>query len=87
MKKHREENQNLKLQQQVEYQLNRLLQQLEDLEEFKDDLEQDEIEETRADTMEQMKDFESTLQKMMTGDMSLVSSFGRLQLVNFFNKK
>ena len=79
-KNNRGDTQNIKLQQQVEFQLNRLLQQLEDLEEFKDDLEQDEIEETRSDTMEQMRDFESTLQKMMTGDMSLVSSFGRMQL-------
>ena len=50
----------------VEDQLSRLLAQLDDLEELRDELEPDEVEEMRAETMEEMKEFEATLEKMMS---------------------
>ena len=61
----------------VEDQLSRLLAQLDDLEELRDELEPDEVEEMRAETMEEMKEFEATLEKMMSSNEQLVDEFAR----------
>ena len=39
---------------------------------FRDDLEDDEYEETKSETLDQLKEFKASLDKMMHGDMSLV---------------
>ncbi|EGG22527.1 Zinc finger protein [Cavenderia fasciculata] len=69
-----------KLKTNIEEQLNRLLSQLQDLEELREDLSQEEYDETKKETLEQMKEFEQSLNKMMRGDMTLVSEFGSVQL-------
>jgi len=69
-----------KLQEQIESQLERLLDQLRDLEECKDDLDEEEYESTKKDTLAQMEEFRKTLEKMTSGDMSLIDLKGRVQL-------
>ena len=64
----------------LEEQLCRLMQQLEDLDECKDDLENEEYEETRAETIEQLSEFNESLTKMKEGNLSLVNHVNRLQL-------
>ncbi|KAK0175987.1 hypothetical protein PV328_000169 [Microctonus aethiopoides] len=61
-------------------QLERLVQQLEDLDECKDELDSSEYEETKRDTMDQMKELNESLQKMLSGDMTLVDDLGAMQL-------
>ena len=70
-----------KLRAMVESQLDRLLAQLQDLEDLKDELEEEEIEDIREDTLEQMNEFEATLNRLMSGDMSLVDSLGAMRIV------
>ena len=62
-------------------QLSRLLTQLQDCEDLKEDLDPDEYEETRADTLQQLREFQATLNKMTSGDNTLVSELGSVQLV------
>eukprot|EP00802_Teleaulax_amphioxeia_P029613 Tamp_31786.p1 GENE.Tamp_31786~~Tamp_31786.p1 ORF type:complete len:189 (+),score=70.89 Tamp_31786:75-641(+) len=69
-----------KLRDNVENQLARLLQQLQDCEELKEDLDEDEYESTKQDTISQLREFEASLQKMMAGDMTLVSELGSMRL-------
>ena len=69
-----------KLKANIEDQLNRLLTQLSDLEEMKDELDNEEYEQTRQDTMEQLKDFEQSLQKILEGNITLVSEIGNTQI-------
>eukprot|EP01112_Ceratiomyxa_fruticulosa_P021933 TRINITY_DN788_c0_g1_i1.p1 TRINITY_DN788_c0_g1~~TRINITY_DN788_c0_g1_i1.p1 ORF type:complete len:485 (-),score=142.16 TRINITY_DN788_c0_g1_i1:126-1388(-) len=76
----RGQSETAKLRTNVEDQLNRLLAQLQDLEELREDIDDDEYEETKQDTLEQMKEFEATLKKMMAGDMTLISELGSVQL-------
>jgi hypothetical protein len=64
----------------METQLNRLLLQLEDIEELKADLDDEEYEMTKRETLEQMAEFQSTLQKLISGDLSLVDALGGIQL-------
>lgn len=64
----------------IQDQLNRLLQQLQDLEELRDDIDDDEYDETRKDTMEQLTEFQEKLERMMAGDMTLVSELGQVKL-------
>ena len=64
----------------IDKQLNRLLTQLEDLEEFKDELEENEYDETKAETMAQLREFEASLEELTRGDMTLVSETNSLQL-------
>ena len=71
-----------KLRQNMEDQLDRLMQQLSDLEESKEDLDADEYEETKNETLEQLKEFKTSLDKMLEGNMSLVDSLGGMQLVS-----
>lgn len=48
---------------------------------FRDDLDADEYEETKEDTMEQLKELNDSLNKLVKGDISLVSALGAVQLV------
>jgi len=68
-----------KLRENVEDQLNRLLNQLKDLEDSKEDL-GDEYTEMKKDTIQQLKEFQASLSKMMQGNMTLVDEFGSIQL-------
>jgi uncharacterized protein (UPF0335 family) len=68
-----------KLQANVEEQLSRLLNQLKDLEDNKEDL-AEEYDEMKADTIAQLKEFQASLKKMMQGNMTLVDAFGGMQL-------
>jgi hypothetical protein len=69
-----------KLKANVEDQLNRLLTQLQDLEDMREDLDDDEYESTKEETLEQMKEFEISLNNMVSGNLSLVSEIGNVQL-------
>lgn len=66
-------------------QLSRLLTQLQDCEDLKEDLDPEEYEETRADTLQQLKEFQETLTRMTSGDNTLVSQLGSVQLVRFIS--
>ena len=52
----------------------------EDLDELRDEMDDDEYDETRAETMQQMEEFEQSLKKMMEGNMTLVSELNGVQL-------
>lgn len=65
----------------VEEQLQRLLNQLNDLHEEKDNLDPDEYEEMEKDTLDQLKEFQESLKKMMAGDMTLVDELSSVKLV------
>jgi hypothetical protein len=64
----------------VEDQLNRLLTQLQDIEEMKDELDEAEYTSTRQETIDQLHEFEATLAKMMKGNMTLVDDLSGIQL-------
>lgn len=68
------------LQQNVEEQLSRLVTQLQDLEENREELDDDEYEEFKSDTVDQLKEFQAQLDKMSEGNMTLVDRFGAVQL-------
>ncbi|XP_064598869.1 protein LZIC-like [Liolophura sinensis] len=76
----RGQSETTKLRQNLEEQLDRLMQQLSDLEECREDLDADEYEETKGDTMEQLKEFKESLDKMMEGNLSLVDELNGMQL-------
>eukprot|EP01089_Gocevia_fonbrunei_P000625 TRINITY_DN10622_c0_g1_i1.p1 TRINITY_DN10622_c0_g1~~TRINITY_DN10622_c0_g1_i1.p1 ORF type:complete len:195 (-),score=56.29 TRINITY_DN10622_c0_g1_i1:44-628(-) len=61
-------------------QLNRLVTQLQDVEELKEDLDEDEYESTKSETLAQMKEFKLMLEKTIKGDMTLVNDLGAIQL-------
>ncbi|XP_031554463.1 protein LZIC-like [Actinia tenebrosa] len=69
-----------KLKKNLEDQLDRLVAQLTDLEECREDLDEDEYEETKKETLEQMKEFKTSLDKMLAGDMTLVDDLNSMQL-------
>jgi len=69
-----------KLKHNLEEQLDRLMAQLSDLEECREDLDDDEYEETKTETLEQLKEFESTLKKMVSGNVTLVDQLNSMQL-------
>ncbi|XP_042199602.1 protein LZIC [Callorhinchus milii] len=69
-----------KLKQNLEEQLDRLMQQLQDLEECRDELEPEEYEETKQETLEQLSEFNESLKKIMSGDMTLVDELSGMQL-------
>lgn len=69
-----------KLRQNMEEQLDRLMQQLADLEECREDLDDDEYEETKKETLEQLSEFNDSLKKIMSGDMTLVDELSGMQL-------
>ena len=47
---------------------------------MKEDLDPEEYEETRQDTLQQLREFQNTLTRMTSGDNTLVSQFGSVQL-------
>jgi hypothetical protein len=51
-----------------------------DLEDLRAELEDDEYEETRKDTLEQMAEFDAQLKRILDGDMTLVSELGQGEL-------
>ncbi|XP_015184212.1 PREDICTED: protein LZIC-like isoform X1 [Polistes dominula] len=69
-----------RLKQNLEEQLDRLVQQLEDLEECKDEMTEEEYEETEKETIEQLREFNESLQRMISGNMTLINQFGAMQL-------
>ncbi|KAF5287744.1 hypothetical protein FQA39_LY15764 [Lamprigera yunnana] len=69
-----------KLKTNLENQLERLVQQLADLEECREDLTSAEYQETKSDTIEQLKELNTSLTKLVKGDISLVSELGAMQL-------
>ena len=73
-----------KLKTNMEEQLHRLLSQLEDLKEMKDSLEKDEYDEMYKDTIQQLKEFQDSLKKMMDGNMTLVDELSSVKLVGIF---
>lgn len=48
---------------------------------FRQDLDPDEYKETKAETLEQMREFESSLSKLAAGDLSLTDYFSSIQMV------
>jgi len=64
----------------VESQLERLLSQLEDLEELREDLDDDEYAATKEDTLAQLKEFQASLAKMASGSMTLQSNLEATRL-------
>ncbi|KAK2581611.1 hypothetical protein KPH14_002115 [Odynerus spinipes] len=69
-----------RLKKNLEEQLDRLVQQLEDLEECRDEMPNEEYEEAKEETMEQLRELNESLQRMISGDMTLVNQFGAMQL-------
>ena len=59
--------------------MNRLLTQLQDLEEMKDELDEAEYIQSRQETMDQLEEFEAALAKMMAGNMTLVDELSGIQ--------
>lgn len=49
---------------------------------FRDELEDAEYEETKEETMEQLREFNESLQRLISGDVSLVDELGAMQMVN-----
>ena len=47
----------------------------------REDLEEEEYEETKKETLEQLSEFNDSLKKIMTGDMTLVDELSGMQLV------
>ena len=47
----------------------------------RDDLEPEEYQETKIETLEQMREFQCSLTKLAAGDLSLVDYFAAIQLV------
>lgn len=68
------------LQRNLEDQLERLVQQLTDLEESRDEFDDDEYEELKSETVEQLKEMKESLAKMVKGDVTLVDSVNAMQL-------
>lgn len=48
---------------------------------LRDDLELSEYEETKEETMDQLREFNESLSRMISGDMTLVDELGSVQLV------
>lgn len=69
-----------RLKEMVENQLHRLLCQLKDLDELKDQLTEDEIRETRSETMDELREFRDSLDRMVAGDMTLMTELGAMRL-------
>ena len=67
----------------AEEQVTRLLTQLSDLEELRDELDDDEYEETRADTLTQLEEFKASLARMAAGDVTLVNELESIRVRAF----
>ncbi|KAL5264629.1 hypothetical protein ACHWQZ_G005644 [Mnemiopsis leidyi] len=64
----------------LKQQLDRLFNQLADLEECRDDLEEDEYEETKEETLAQLKEFQESLDKATSGNITLQDELTSLKL-------
>jgi len=69
-----------RLRKNLEEQLDRLVQQLEDLEDCRVTLDETDYQECKEDTMEQLREFNDSLQRMISGNMTLVDELGAMQL-------
>uniref|UniRef100_A0A131Y523 Putative myosin class ii heavy chain n=1 Tax=Ixodes ricinus TaxID=34613 RepID=A0A131Y523_IXORI len=69
-----------KLKQSLEEQLERLMAQLSDLEECRAELDQEEYDETKSETLDQLREFNQSLEKICSGDMTLVDELNNMQL-------
>ncbi|KAH6940601.1 hypothetical protein HPB50_003001 [Hyalomma asiaticum] len=69
-----------KLKERLEEQLDRLVAQLSDLEECRAELDEDEYEDTKRETLEQLREFQQSLAKIVSGDMTLVDQLSGMQL-------
>ena len=72
------ETQRLKVQ--LQTQVERLLDQLQELENSKEELDEEEYADMREDTVEQMEEFQASLTKLSSGDLGLVDSISAMQL-------
>jgi uncharacterized membrane protein YgaE (UPF0421/DUF939 family) len=77
----RGKDETVKLRANIQDQLNRLITQLQDLEELREEMEADEYRETKEETLQQMREFQAFLRKTAAGDLSLVNDLGSIQLV------
>lgn len=68
------------LTQRVEEQLNRLLTQLRDLEENKELLDEAEYTSMKEDTLQQMREFETQLERWKSGNNTLIDHFNQIQI-------
>lgn len=76
----RGEAETVRLRANIEAQLNRLLTQMNDLEELREELEEDEYTTMKADTLAQLKEFERQLERLKSGDMSLIDDINTVQI-------
>ena len=67
----------------AEEQVTRLLTQLSDLEEYRDELDDDEYEEMRADTLTQLEEFKASLARMVAGDVTLLNELESIRVRPF----
>ena len=67
----------------VNDQLSRLLTQLQDCEDLREAIDEEEYENTKRETLQQLNEFHATLNKMIKGDNTLVDHLGSVQLVIF----
>lgn len=51
----------------------------------REELDDDEYEETKKETLEQLNEFNESLKKLMSGNMTLVDELGGMQLVRLFD--
>ncbi|XP_062505317.1 protein LZIC-like isoform X4 [Corticium candelabrum] len=70
-----------KLKHNLEEQLDRLVAQLSDLDEAKDEMNGEEYEETKSETLEQLKEFNESLSHLAAGNVTLVDELSRMQLL------
>ncbi|EDV23899.1 Protein LZIC [Trichoplax sp. H2] len=68
------------LKKRLEEQLDRLMAQLSDLEECREDLDEDEYEVTKKETYEQLSEFNDSLKRIAGGNMTLVDDLNGMQL-------
>ena len=69
-----------KLRKYLEGQLHRLVQQLEDIKEIRNTLDEDAYEELMQLTREDLQEFNASLQRMISGDTTLIDELGAVQL-------
>lgn len=74
------DHQTLLLKANINDQLNRLLTQLEDLEELRDEFTDEEYEQEKAETLAQLREFQAFLDRAVSGNLTLVDEFGAAQL-------
>uniref|UniRef100_A0A3Q0T0F3 Uncharacterized protein n=1 Tax=Amphilophus citrinellus TaxID=61819 RepID=A0A3Q0T0F3_AMPCI len=68
-----------KLRQNMEEQLGTPMQQLQDLEKCRVEVDEEEYEKTKKEILEQLSEFKHSIKKIMSGDMTLVDELSRMQ--------